>query len=314
MKILVTGASGFIGSHLKNKLREEGHEVYGMSRRPGQEFQADIRDTAKVVDFVRREGIQVVFHLSAALGSHPGGEEYIMDVNYRATRALAEALIPEPVKFVFFSSTGVHGNVPPGRPADEDSPLSPMSPYERSKALAEEAVMKARGRGLRAWIIRPGWVYGPGDRRTFKLFKFLMKNTPLPGNGRNHQHPIYIRDLVEASLKFLGEPPSPIYIISGDEILTVRELVRVACASFGCRQERVFFPVTPVLVASYPLRWFFSLMGREAPITPAKVSFFTVNREFSVERARRELGFSPAVDFARGTARAFEWYKRAGWL
>ncbi len=314
MKILVTGASGFIGSHLKRRLQEEGHRVYGLGRSPGQEVRLDIRDTQKVLEFIREEQIEVVFHLSAALGSHPGGEKYIMEVNYRATKNLAEGLRGSLVRFIFFSSTGVHGNVPPGKPADETTPPSPISPYEKSKALAEEAVLEAKEKGLMAWIIRPGWVYGPGDRRTFKLFRFLMKNTPLPGSGRNHQQPIYIDDLVEASLRFLNDPPSPIYIITGEEVLTVKELVKIACSSFGCKEDRLFFPVTPILIASYPLRWLFSLAGREAPITPAKVSFFVINREFSVERAKRELGFSPKVNFKAGTERAYQWYKSKGWL
>ncbi len=314
MKILISGASGFIGSHLKRRLKKEGHIVYGLGRSPGQEIRLDIRDTRKVLEFIKEEKIETVFHLSAALGSHPGGEKYIMEVNYRATRDLAEGLKGSPVRFIFFSSTGVHGDVPMGKPADETTPPSPISPYERSKALAEEAVLEAREKGLMAWIIRPGWVYGPGDRRTFKLFRFLLKNSPLPGSGKNHQQPIYIDDLVKATLKFLKDPPSPVYIIAGEEVLTVRELVKIACSSFGCKGERLFLPITPLLMASYPLKWLFSLMGREAPITPAKVSFFVINREFSVERARRELGFSPEINFKKGTELAYQWYKKAGWL
>lgn len=314
MRILVTGASGFIGSHLKERLKREGHEVFGLSRKEGQELRADIRETGKILNFIRKNRIELIYHLSAALGSHPGGEKYIMDVNYRATKELALALIGTGVKLVFFSSTGVHGNVPPGKPADENTPPSPISPYEKSKALAEEAVLEARDRGLEAWIIRPGWVYGPGDRRTFKLFRFLMKNTPLFGSGKNHQQPIYIDDLVEASLAFLNAPPSPIYIITGPEILTLREFVRVACEAFGCKKNRIFLPAFPLLLIAHPLQWLFSLAGKEAPLTPAKLSFFLINREFSIERAKREINFSPKVSFSQGTERAFRWYKEMGWI
>ncbi len=314
MRILVTGASGFIGSHLKERLRREGHLVFGLSRRGTQELQADIRDTGKILGFIKENRVELVYHLSAALGSHPGGGKYIMDVNYEATKRLAFSLVGSDVRFVFFSSTGVHGDVPKGKPVDENTPPSPISPYEKSKALAEEAVLEAKEKGLLAWIIRPGWVYGPRDRRTFKLFRFLMKNTPLFGDGENHQQPIYIDDLVEASLAFLGEPPSPIYIIAGEEILTLKKFVEIACSSFGCKRRRIFLPALPIKLASYPLHWAFSAVGKEAPLTPAKLSFFLINREYSIERAKRELGFKPMVGFAEGTKRAFEWYSENHWL
>ncbi len=316
MRILVTGASGFIGSHLIHSLKSRDHEVFGVSRKPveGNHLSADIRDTKKIIEYIDDNKIEVVFHLAAALGSHPGGKDYIFDVNFQATKRLASSLANSGIRFIFFSSTGVLGNVPMGKPSDENSPLRPESPYERSKALAEASILEAIKKGLNACIIRPGWVYGPGDRRTFKLFKFLRKNTPLFGSGRNHQHPVYIEDLVNGAMLLIKETPSSIYNLSGDEIFSLRDFVNLACRALKCRGKRIFLPVFPVLFASYPLSFLFNLTGRESPITPAKVSFFVKNREYSCERAKRELGFKPRFSFEKGMEITVNWYEKYRWF
>ena len=210
MKVLVTGATGFIGQHLVRELVRRNYTVKCLiHRRPFKDKRleeavetviGDITDVSSVRKALK--GVNIVFHLAALLGrwqsEYPEYEYY--RVNFLGTKLLVEESVKVGVDhFIYLSTTGVFGKVKEC-PADENYPCNPIFPYEKSKYLAELVVKNAIDGGFPATIIRASHVYGSGDMNTLKIFKLIknFKVFSLIDGGRAVFQPIYVEDLVEA--------------------------------------------------------------------------------------------------------------------
>src|SRR5262245_41160462 len=182
LRVLVTGASGFTGGHLARLLVESGQKVRALVRRtssldslkdlPIESFDGDLGDE----DVLRRAvaGCEQVYHIAAVYREAKLKDSYYHEVNVLGTRRLAEAALAEGVPFLYCSTCGVHGEV--DGEADESAPYNPGDIYQRTKVEAEKIVLGLhRERGLRAVILRPVGIYGPGDRRFLKLFKGVAR-------------------------------------------------------------------------------------------------------------------------------------------
>lgn len=322
MRALVTGASGFIGARLLPALQAAGWEVRAYVHRtplaPASgvfSFSGDILDEGALA--AAMAGADAVFHLAAAVGSAVTDRRAFHAVNVEGTRAVLRAARAARIgRVVHFSSIGVLGAVRDNDTADEDYPPVPRTPYDRTKLAAEEAAREAAAAGLDVVILRPGWVYGPGDRRTFKFFRAVCRRrAALIAGARGRQTPVYIDDLVSGVLLAAARGrPGAVYHLAGDEVLDAAEMTRLAAEACGVAPPRLRLPLALARPAAGILEKAFALARREAPFNRGKLAFFTDSKAMSSQRAQTELGFAPQKDFRAGVRQAIAWYRENGWL
>jgi dihydroflavonol-4-reductase len=322
MRAFITGASGFIGSHLAAHLVRDGWQVAALvhgrsvdSAEGIERVEGDIRDAALLTGAMK--GTDVLFHLASALGASRLGEEELRAINAGGTRAALSAARAAGVKrVVHFSSAGVLGHVAEGRAAAEDHPLDPRDAYDRTKLEGERIALAFAGEGWDVVVIRPGWVYGPGDRRTLKLFRAAArKRIPVVGRGRTLQTPVFIDDLIDGTLRAADRGRAgEIYNLAGPEVLTVREIAAIAAEAAGATPIRFGVPALPTKAAAWALGKAFGAVGREAPLNPSRLAFFVHPKPLDIRKAATELGYAPAWDFRRGAAAAVAWYRAQGWM
>ena len=248
MKAFVTGATGFVGSHLAAALVERGDTVVCLARRPEQAaFIASLG--ALVAPGALEDGAalsaalsdaEVVYHV-AGLTAAPS-EQAFLEVNEAGTRRLIEAAhraAPHLQRFVYVSSIAAVGPAPRGGRLAEDAPCRPVTAYGRSK-LAGEAVVR-RSPALPWSIVRPGVVYGPRDRELLRLFRITRLGfAPVFGLGHQQVSIVHVVDLAEAIVRAALEPRAlgQTYHVAHPTPVTQRELAmavgRAAAAPRSC--------------------------------------------------------------------------------
>lgn len=322
MRAFVTGGSGFIGSHLIDALIKSGWNVKALIHRGAilqeggvETIRGDICDRAALREGLK--GTDVLFHLASVLGSSVIGKDEFFRINSHGTEAVLETAREENVKRVIhLSSAGVLGAVKKNDIADEDYSPNPIQVYDRTKLEGEKTALRFAEDGMDIVVIRPGWAYGPRDKRTFKLIKAISRGKFIMATkGEARQTPVYIDDLVKGILLAAEKgKKSAVYHLAGEEILTAREIVRVIASSCGRRIPRFRLPLLPARLAALILEKIFSPLRREPPLNRAKLSFFLQSKPLSIQKAKKELGFFPSIDFLQGLRMTISWYKEQGWL
>jgi dihydroflavonol-4-reductase len=326
LRVLVTGATGFTGGHLARALVQSGDSVRAMVRDESRArglaesgvalVRGDLTD-AKAIDDATRD-VDVVYHIAALYREAGLRDEQYRAVNATAGRTIIEAAGRNGVRRVVHCSTvGVHGDVE-HPPANEDAPLRPGDVYQRTKLEGEEIARRAAAEtGVEVVIARPTGIYGPGDRRLLKLFRGVARRRfVILGSGDIYYHLTYIDDLV-AGFRLCGTVPAAAgrtYILAGGEVTTLNELVARIAAEAGVRPIGSHLPVWPFWLAGAACEAVCAPFGIEPPIYRRRVDFFTKSRAFDISRARRELGFAPAVGLSDGIRRTLAWYRREGWV
>jgi dihydroflavonol-4-reductase len=329
MKALVTGATGFIGARLAEKLVRSGHEVIAFGaentdlealRRRSLENSGVTVEIGSIGDpaLLRRlvQGVDTVFHLAAAQHESNVGEDYFRAVNVDGTRNLLEACAQAGVRrYVHGSTIGVYGSANTGK-LDEDSPPRPENIYGITK-LAAEKVVASYGEKVPFTIVRISETYGPGDGRLIKLFKLVNEGVvPLIGGGRNEHQPVYVDDLV-AGLELAAERHEAVgetILLAGSEVLPTRAFVEHVAAALDKPLRAVRLPLPPFLLAAVVCEKVCRPLGLSPPWHRRRLDFFVKRFEFSQEKAARLLGYSPAVPFSQGAARTADWYRAQGLL
>ena len=326
MRVLVTGATGFTGGHLAAALAGRGIEVRALVRdaaraeplrKQGVALAAgDLSDAASIDRAVR--GVDLVYHVAAIYRQAGLPDERYRAVNTTAVRTLIEAAGRHGVRRVVHCSTvGVHGDVE-HPPASEDAPLKPGDVYQRTKLEGEAVARQASAdTGVEVVIARPTGIYGPGDRRLLKLFRGVARRRfVILGSGEIYYHLTYIDDLVEG-FRLCGEVPAAAgrtYILAGGEVTTLNALVGLIADEAGVPPPRLRLPVWPFWAAGAACEVLCAPFGIEPPLYRRRVDFFTKSRAFDIARARRELGYAPAVGLREGIGRTLRWYRQEGWI
>jgi len=314
----ITGAAGFIGRHLAAALLDQGFRVRVLLHQrdlelPVEKVRGSLLDSCALEDFC--SGLEVVFNLAAVLGNRLLSERDFFAANARGTGTLVETALAGGVsKFIHFSSAGVYGKSSGLVPLTEDAPLNPVDVYERSKLAGEHAVQEFAGR-ISVSTIRPGWIYGPGDERTFKLIRQINSGLFfIAGSGRLLQSPTYVSDLVRAALILMQRRESGEIFNIGDAALSIRELVCTIAAALGKSGRIPRLPMALVLPAAALLGSGLALFGREAPLTVAKLAFFRRGKPLNSDRFKTAFSFEFEQDFESGMAATIAWYREQGWL
>ena len=308
-KVLVTGAAGFIGSHLVDRLLKAGYEVVGLDcftdyyspeakRRNLSRALAHERFTLIEGDLLHLDlddvvaGAEGVAHLAGEPGVRSSwGERFptYLERNVQTTQRLLEAASRGGLgRFVYASSSSIYGSSE-GGPVTEDAALRPASPYGMSKVAAEELIgLYARERGVRSTLLRYFTVYGPRQRPEMALSRFISaisSGEPVEvfGDGEQAREMTYVADVVEATVAALEVEPKErvrAYNVGGGTRTTVGSLVNLVGEAIGDRPEVRYCPPVPGDVRS---TW------------------------ADLERSRRELGYEPRVSLEEGVEEQVRW-------
>ena len=329
MKLLVTGGTGFIGSHLAEEGTRRGAEVVvlGLTDRPEEQANAALLTGmgAEVIsgsitdaELCRRasRGATHIFHLAVAMREGGKSDEFFEAINLDGTRHLLQAATTERVqRFVYCSTIGIYGHRAPGI-TSEDSPLAPGNIYERTKVAAERLVRDfAENCALPSVVLRPADVYGPRDQRLLKMFKGVSRGRfPLfgPGNGRRHM--VYVDDVVSAFFKACerDQAVGKGLIVAGPRPCTLRELLDEVAAATGSRRYGVRLPLAPMLGLAAVVEDVSAALAIDPPIYRRRMDFFHSDSAFDTSRAREVLDWEPKVDLREGIRRTLEDYRRTG--
>lgn len=327
MRVLVTGGAGFTGKALVRRMVDAGHEVVALDCQDGYKT-GDMERWG--VEYVRgsitdpvlvercMEGVEVVHHIAAAFRDVKASPGHYREVNVNGTRLLLDAALRHAVKkFVHCSTCGVHGGVDQP-PANEMSPIKPEDYYQQSKYDAEPVVLEYVQRGLRATILRPAAIFGPGDLgRYFLIFKQLQRGWfPVFGTGKVLYHSLYIDNFLDA-FELAMDPQrgnGEAYLIADEGFQSIEQLVSMAAMAMGTTARFRRFPLWPLIAASYLVSAVCKPFGVTPPLHPRRLEWYTLDRAFDIGKAKRDLGYSPRIEVADGLRRTWEWYRAEGLL
>ena len=327
MKILVTGGTGFTGKALVKRLLDDGHTVVALDYKEGLKTQ-ELRDwgaevvigsvTDRNVVEKAMEGVEVVQHLAAAFRELDVPNDYYDEVNIGGTRIVLESAFKHKVKkFVYCSTCGVHGNIdhPPG---GEDAPIQPADYYQRTKYQAEPVVLDYVKKGMKATILRPAAIYGPGDpERFYMIFKRVNKGRfPMFGKGKTFYHPLYIDNLIDAFVLAMDENKGngEAYLIADEEYVEIKDLVQRVGKALNIDVKIPHYPVMPLVMVGHICETVCKPFHIIPPIFPRRVDWYRQNRAFKIDKAKKDLDYQPQVGLDEGLKRTAEWYKAEGYI
>lgn len=330
---LVTGATGFTGGHLARRLLAEGHRLVLPVRpsRPASASRPEVLDLPGVTvvecDLTSRGDVRrlfegrpppdAVFHVAAAFRRQHADMSHFRRANVDATGYLVDGAVETGVRrFVHCSTAGVQGEID-DPPADEAYRVKPGDVYQRTKLEGERQALDALDRGLAVSVIRPVGIYGPGDRRFLKLFRAIARRRMLViGDGETLYHLTHVCDVVEGLRLAAAQDAAvgEVFTIAGARYTTLNELFELIALAVGVAPPRLRVPYAPVYGASWVCDRLCRAIGVDPPLYPRRVEFFSKDRAFSIDKARRVLGYEPAVSLEEGLSDTFRWYRREGLL
>jgi dihydroflavonol-4-reductase len=320
---LVTGANGFVGSHLVELLLSQGWSVRCLVRErsnlrwiPRERVslhygEVSTSDTVPLEPAVH--DASVVFHL-AAVTSAPSDGQYER-VNAGGTARIVDAVrrAPGSPLLVFCSSQAASGPARLGRPTREDDDPAPVSAYGRSKLAAERVV---RDSGIRYSIVRPPTVYGPRDTDVLEAFRLARRGIALRIASESQKVSIvHVADLVRGFVAAADAPSGGTYFMTDGVSHSWRELVDGIGSAVGRVPRVIPVPRAVALAAASIGRALSALSGRKPLLTPDRVAEMSqIDWSCDDSRARRELGYVSTIPLNRGLQETADWYRSVGWL
>jgi nucleoside-diphosphate-sugar epimerase len=315
MKVLVTGSTGFIGSHLVDALIEAGHDVFCAVRNigdaatilPPRAISVDIEEIlAGRFPFAHGDALM---HLAAIRHRWGVSHEDYFSANVGMTERLLESSAGKIDQFIYGSSIAVFG-WPAKGPIDESYPYAPLNAYGKSKAFCEHLLMRS-GQNLKPkiTIIRPSITYGRRDPTGMltKLATMIDRGIyATVGSGENRVQLAHVMDIVQGFLKALGNPQAfgRDYIITAQAPIRINRLVEMVAQEIGKPVPRWKVPLWPARLAALGLEGCYAaglkICGREPIVAREKIQVMTTDRHYSIGRAVNELGYAPTFDYSNG--------------
>ncbi len=334
MKVCVTGATGFLGSHLVEALLDRGDDVVCLVRSPAKAARVfptqestlvagDLTNTVALRAACR--DADVIFHIAGTIAAKDRAEFFA--VNTDGTRNVVDAardVAPGLRRFVYLSSLAAAGPSERGRPRVEEDPLAPISDYGASKVAGEELTTAS---GLPWTIIRPPGIYGPRDVEFLRLFKLAQRGIgTVFGDGLQELSFVHVRDFVTALLAAADHDVSGrAYFVSHAEVVTARAFTeavyRAVCVTLPperrSKPRQVVIPipswiVRPVLAGSGLIM---HIAGKRTVLTADKAHDFLASAwTCSPNALTRDTGWVAKIPLSTGTEETAHWYRAHGWL
>ena len=326
LKSLVTGATGFIGSHLVEALLQRGDQVRCLLRNlsdlkwldglPIEVVQGNCNDKSSLKDAVT--GVHQLFHLAGV--TKAVDEKTYFEVNAYGTENLLQACLqynPSLQKFIYLSSQAAAGPCQNGGQKKETDLCEPVSPYGRSKRMGEDFAL-AHAHELPLLILRPSAVYGPRDRDIYAFFKLLSKKiNPCFYSQEQRISLCFVEDIVHAILlaSETKEGSGEIFFVSDGQDYRMEEVSDTFASAMGVNPVCIRLPGWVIYGVASLSEYLSKLRGKPALLSRGKVEeMVQENWVCDITKARSVLGFKPLVSLGEGARLTFEWYKKENWL
>lgn len=327
MRLLVTGATGFIGARLAVLARDAGHEVVatGAINNPAERERSEslARSGIEVVvgsllahelPPVVTRGCDGIVHLAAAQHEAHLGDEHFWRVNVEGTTRLLQAAADSGVRrFVYGSTIGIYGGCTGAR-LDEASPIDPRNVYTHTK-LQAEAVVRGCERIPESTVMRIAETYGPGDLRLLKLFRAIKRGRFLMiGTGHNRHALVHVDDVARGLLLGVtrAEAAGETFVLAAGDDLTTHEMVTAIAAAVGRVVPRLRSPFWPFLVAATAGEKLLKPLGLRPPLSRRSLDFFDKSFVLSIDKAATRLGYAPHQRFVASAGSTAHWYEAQG--
>jgi dihydroflavonol-4-reductase len=322
--VLITGASGFVGTHLTERLLLEGWRVRALVRR-SSDTRALVRAGIELVvgdlddvEALRRAaaGVEVVIHLAAVTFARSEAE--YRRANVEGVRNLVQAVVNSehrPRRVVYLSSYAACGPAHDGRPRGWDEPPAPLTAYGRTKLAGEQVLRPLQEQGIEVSILRAPAVYGPGDRALLSYFRLIRWGlAPVPAGGERRLHLVYAPDLAAALVRAADAPPGT-YAVAEPVEHRWSEVVATIARTMGKRPLRIPLPPLWVRAAAAATETIGGLAGRAVPFNREKAQEMLA-QAWTCELSGSEalLPADQATPLAEGIASTIQWYQSQGWL
>jgi nucleoside-diphosphate-sugar epimerase len=320
MKALVTGATGFIGSHLCEELFKRGYEVTCLVRKTSNlkwienlDLKLIIGDCTNMESLLEAVGdFDFIFHLAGLTKSH--SEDNFFCINTKGTENLIKAVAeknPKLKRFVYLSSLAAAGPSTNGTPLQEDSSPSPVSSYGRSKLEGEKAVLKYKDL-IPVTILRPPAAYGPRDKDMLVLFRMIKKGFFFD-LGKCYYSLLYVDDIVQGIIMSAEnrEAEGKIYFLSDNKFYTGKEIAMEICSALDIKAK-------PLKVPKFVMPFFAFIgekMNKQGIINRDRIKDFRHSHWLcDAKKAKKEIGFIPKVGIKEGIKWTADWYRIHRWL
>lgn len=321
-KILVTGANGFIGSHLVKRLSQDKKNMVFCLVRPGSNLD-NLKDLP--LDIIRGDitqknslklpAVEEVFHLAGMLGEWNIPDNVYWGLHLQGTKNLVSVLDRKNLKrFFFFSSPSVAGPNINNIPWKESDRYAPSNIYELTKAEAEKFLLS---QDLPLTIIRPEFVYGPDDKHVFQLIKAIKEHKFfIIGSGKNLLQPTYIKDVIDGTLliRESSQTVNQIYHIAGKERINLEDFVKTIAEILKVKFFSIKIPKFFAYSFALSLEKLSYILKFNPILTTQRIKFFTESHIFDTTKMEKDLNFHPYYSIKDGLTQTIDWYKKHGWL
>jgi len=327
VKVLVTGASGFLGGHVAEQLAARGDTVRALVRgssnkkhlqslRGVELFEGSVEQSGRVREAV--DGVDAVVHCAGIVKARSSDEFFTVNVGGTSNVVDAARKLGKRLKrFVHVSSLEAAGPSEDGKPVPVDQE-NPVTAYGRSKLAAEKVVLAAKD-DIAVTLLRPGAIYGPRDGEILEMFQSIQRGLlPLVGDGSAKGVWIYATDCARACLRAIdADVPSgrTYFVDDGCGALALRDMLADAERALGKKAlVRAALPVSVFMTVARGVEAFGRLRGKAVMLTREKANMLLQDWICSSEVTRKELGWEPSVPWNEGVAKAVAWYRDNGWL
>ncbi len=324
-EVLVTGANGFVGSHICEILTASGYVVRALVRRTSDLtnlqgiavglVHGDLVEPASLPAAVA--GVDAIVNNAGLVKTnHP---DQFRAVNAIGTENVLRAALehnPGLRRFVQISSTAACGPAPAHAPITEEREPSPLTRYGRSKLEAERIALSYADR-LPVTILRPSAVYGPRDKEMFAFFRSIkMGIKPAFGCSQNYVNFTYVKDLARAVVSAIREDTKTgsVFFVAEKRAYSYSEAGDIIAGLLGRRAHSLYVPEGVIALAGRVSEGIARMRRKPSIFTREKA--IEISRKywlFDISKAERELGFA-GTDFAVGAAETVDWYREKGWL
>lgn len=315
-KILITGASGFVGSHLLKRLLANGDLIRCSIHKNSLNIPCEVESllgdlTDPIFAEKLTEGINCVFHCAALVSGAKSKEQYF-EVNTAGTEILLGSCVKNNIsRFIFISTLGVLGLKDHIGVDESAKPELSFDPYRDSKMRAEEIVLKY-GEKLKITILRPGWIYGPGDQRILPFFVRQIKRGTMifPGMGNNLVHFTYIDHVIEAIMRARQQDRTigQVYNITDGTRVTFRQILETLASIMKKKRSGIFIPKSVAILVGFLCELLERILHVPVPIKRYHIRLLNLNHHFSIAKAERDFGYKPTVTLEEGLQSFYRWY------
>ncbi len=318
-KILITGASGFIGKELVKELCKE-NEIYAFVHNAKKInifpdsvkiIEGDILDRAIINKAI--ENKDIVYHL-AVLKDELADFKKLYNVNVEGTKNILESALKNKVKqFIFVSTVGVIDGCEKEGSLTEHSQYNPQTNYEKTKCEAEKIVLEYYKQfHLPITVIRPTMVYGPESKDWLMFIKLVKKNLPIVGKGDNFFHLVYIKDVIQSLILVKGNQQAvgQIYNIADGIPYTYKEVYKTIAQYLGINYRERFIPKWLALIFGRSCELYNKLTKSRVVLIRPYMLRLIRNRRIDISKALKEINYLPCYDLEKGMKETINWFKK----